>query len=145
MQLMRPKLSSQYQMPSRVVLGLGIYDLIRGFMHTFLLHWSGVHIAGFNSATTPVDQFYMLGTFGISNFLTGFIYILVSRKAPQLSPYILGLIPTSYLLGLLGIWSNGIHGTSAYGGQYLMYIYFGICIGSLAIYLLKDKKLNSET
>ena len=75
-----------YALPARVLLGLGLYDLLRGFMHTYALHWSAVTIAGFNVDTTPVDQFFMLGTFGISNFLTGFIYLLISKRAPQLSP-----------------------------------------------------------
>ena len=65
--------STIYKIPSRVLFGLGIYDLVRGFMHTFLLKWSGINIAGFNPETTAMDQFFMLGTFGISNFLTGFI------------------------------------------------------------------------
>jgi hypothetical protein len=109
-------------------------------MHTFLLKWSGINIAGFNPESTPIDQFFMLGTFGISNFLTGFIYILISRRSPELSPYVLGLIPTSYLLGLIGIWSSGVRGTSTYGGQYLLYIYFGICIATLIYFVLNKRK-----
>lgn len=68
-------------------------------MHIYVLHWSAVNIAGFNVDATPIDQFFMLGTFGISTFLTRSIYLLISKRAPQLSPYILGLIPGSYLLG----------------------------------------------
>ncbi len=86
----------------------------------------------------------MLGTFGISNFLTGSIYLLVSKRAPQLSPYILGLIPSSYLLGLIGIWSNGIYGTLQYAGQYLMYVYFAICIATLAVFIVKEKWLPGK-
>ena len=128
-----------YKVPSRVLFALGIYDLIRGFMHTFVLRWSGTNIAGFNADTTPIDQYFMLGTFGISNFLTGFIYLLISRRSPELSPYVLALIPGAYLLGLTGIWSNGIHGTSTYLGQYLLYIYFAICIVT-AIYFAWIKR-----
>ena len=129
-----------YKVPSRVLFGLGVYDLIRGFMHTFALKWSGINIAGFNPETTPIDQFFMLGTFGISNFLTGSIYLVISRRSPELSPYILALIPTAYLLGLIGIWSSGIHGTSTYGGQYLLYVYFAICIGTLIYFALNKRK-----
>ena len=111
----KPLTNRIYKVPSRVLWGLEIYDLIRGLMHTFLLKWSGINIAGFNPDSTPIDQFFMLGTFGRSNFVTGFIYILISRRSPELSPYALGLIPTSYLIGLIGIWSNGIRGTSAHG------------------------------
>jgi hypothetical protein len=129
-----------YKVPSRVLFGLGIYDLIRGFMHTFVLRWSGTNIAGFNAETTPIDQYFMLGTFGISNFLTGFIYLLISRRSPELSPYALALIPGAYLLGLIGIWSNGIHGTSAYGGRYLLYVYFAVCIGTLIYFAYEKRK-----
>ena len=52
--------STIYKIPSRVLFGLGIYDLVRGFMHTFLLKWSGINIAGFNPETTAMDQFFML-------------------------------------------------------------------------------------
>ena len=79
----------KYALPSRVLFGLGLYDLLRGFMHTFLLRWSGINVAGFDAETTPVNQFFMLGTFGISNFLTGFIFLLVSRRSPELSPFVL--------------------------------------------------------
>ena len=135
-----PMVDSIYKVPSRVLLGLGIYDLIRGFMHTFQLKWAGTNIAGFNPESTPMDQFFMLGTFGISNLLTGFIYLLISRRSPELSPYVLGLIPASYLLGLIGIWSNGIHGTSAYAGRYLLYVYFAICIGTLIYFAVSKRR-----
>lgn len=105
-------------------------------MHIYVLHWSAVNIAGFNVDATPIDQFFMLGTFGISTFLTRSIYLLISKRAPQLSPYILGLIPGSYLLGLTGIWSNGICGTSQYAKQYLLHIYIGICIATLDTFLV---------
>jgi hypothetical protein len=129
-----------YKVPSRVLFGLGIYDLIRGFMHTFLLRWSGTHIAGFNPETTPIDQFFMLGTFGISNLLTGLIYLIISWRSPNLAPYVLALIPASYLLGLIGIWSNGIHGSSAYAGRYALYVYFAICILTLIYFGISRKR-----
>ena len=96
-------------LPARVLFGLGIYDLIRGVMHTLLLRWSGIHVAGFDPSSTPVDQFFMLGAFGISNLLTGCLFLLISRRAPELSVWILGIIPATYLVGLLGIRSSGVH------------------------------------
>ena len=125
---------NRQDLPARVLFGLGIYDLIRGVMHTVLLRWSGIHIAGFDPVSTPVDQFFMLGAFGISNLLTGCLFLLISQRAPQLSAWILGIIPAAYLVGLLGIRSSGVHGTLSYGGQYLMYAYFAICIGTLLIH-----------
>ncbi len=60
-----------YRVPSIVLSIVGAYDLLRGFMHTFLLKWSAANFAKFDMATVPEDQVFLLGVFGISNFLTG--------------------------------------------------------------------------
>ena len=124
-----------FRLPATVLFVLGIVDLIRGFMHTFLLRWSGVHIAGFDPVTTPSDQFFMLGAFGISNVLTGFLYLLISRRARELSPYVLAIIPATYLLGMIGISVAGVHGQAAFGGKYFMMAYFAVCAITVAVFL----------
>lgn len=53
---------------------LGVIDLVRGFLHTFLVEHSAVKIAGMDLAHSGQDQLMLLGSFGISNFLTGAIY-----------------------------------------------------------------------
>jgi hypothetical protein len=125
---MKEKMKDIFWLPSLVLFFVGLLDVLRGFMHTFNLTWSAANFAKFDMATVPQDQVFMLGVFGISNFLTGFIYLLISRKAKTLSPYILILIPLTYLLGLLGIWSGNVHGQAAFDGQYFMFGYFVICI-----------------
>ena len=126
-----------FRLPATVLFGLGIVDLFRGFMHTFLLRWAGVHIAGFDPVTTPSDQFFLLGAFGISNLLTGFLYLLISRKARELSPYVLAIIPATYLLGMIGIGVAGVHGQSAFSGRYLMFVYFAVCVVTVAVFLVQ--------
>ena len=126
-----------FRLPATVLFGLGIVDLFRGFMHTFLLRWAGVHIAGFDPVTTPPDQFFLLGAFGISNFLTGFLYLLISRKARELSPYVLAIIPATYLLGMIGIGVAGVHGQSAFSGRYLMFVYFAVCVVTVAVFVVQ--------
>ena len=117
-----------FWLPSTVLFFIGGLDLLRGFMHTFLLTWSATNIAKLNMAIESSDQVFLLGVFGISNFLTGFIYFLVSKKARELSPYVLIIIPLTYLLGLIGIWSGNVHGQAAFEGKYFMLVYFSICI-----------------
>ena len=126
-----------FRIPATVLFVLGIVDLIRGVMHTFLLRWAGVHVAGFDPVTTPPDQFFMLGAFGISNFLTGFLYLLISRKARELSPFVLAIIPATYLLGMIGIGVAGVHGQSAFSGRYLMFVYFAVCVVTVAVFLVQ--------
>jgi hypothetical protein len=117
-----------FWLPSTVLFFIGGLDVLRGFMHTFLLTWSATNIAKLNMAIESSDQVFLLGVFGISNFLTGFIYFLVSKKARELSPYVLIIIPLTYLLGLIGVWSGNVHGQAAFEGKYFMLVYFSICI-----------------
>ena len=117
-----------FWLPSTVLFFIGGLDVLRGFMHTFLLTWSATNVAKLNMARESSDQVFLLGVFGISNFLTGFIYFLVSKKARELSPYVLIIIPLTYLLGLIGIWSGNVHGQAAFEGKYFMLVYFSICI-----------------
>ena len=117
-----------FWLPSAVLFFIGGLDVLRGFMHTFLLTWSATNVAKLNMAIESSDQVFLLGVFGISNFLTGFIYFLVSKKARELSPYVLIIIPLTYLLGLIGIWSGNVHGQAAFEGKYFMLVYFSICI-----------------
>ena len=132
-----------YKIPAAVLFVIGLYDIIRGIMHTFVLTWSAENIAKFDLATVPEDQIFMLGAFGISNLLTGAIFLLIALRARELSPYVLILIPVIYLIGLMGIWSVGIHGQSEYNGRYLMFVYFGICVATFVFFVVQ--KRNSKT
>lgn len=131
-----------YKLPATVLFILGIVDLIRGVMHTFLLTWSAANIAQFDLTTTPEDQIFMLGVFGISNLLTGVIYLIISTRARELSPYILIVIPLIYLIGLIGIWSCKIHANSAFDGQYMMYCYFTVCIITFIVFSVQKYRLK---
>lgn len=127
------------RLPATLLFILGILDLVRGFMHTFLLRWSGVHIAGFDPVTTPSDQFFMLGAFGISNFLTGFLYLLISRRARALSPYVLAIIPATYLLGMIGIGVANVNPQAVFGGKYFMMVYLAACVVTVAVFLMRRR------
>jgi hypothetical protein len=117
-----------FWLSATVLFFIGGLDVLRGFMHTFLLTWSATNIAKLDMTAGSGDQVFLLGVFGISNFLTGFIYLLISRKARELSPYMLIIIPLTYLLGLIGIWSGKVHGQADFEGKYFMLAYLGICI-----------------
>ncbi len=86
---------------------------------------------GYGSVGHPTVS---MGVFGISNFLTGFLYLLISRKARELAPGILILIPLVYLLGTLGILSGGVHPQAAFEGKYFMIVYFGICLITFMVF-----------
>jgi hypothetical protein len=108
-------------------------------MHTFLLTWSATNIAKLDMTAGSGDQVFLLGVFGITNFLTGFIYFLISRKARSLSPYVLIIIPLTYLLGLIGIGSTGVHRQAAFEGRYFMLVYLGICVITFIVFLIQQR------
>lgn len=136
---MKEKMKDIFWLPATVLFFIGGLDVLRGLMHTFLLTWSATNIAQLNMTVGSGDQVFLLGVFGISNFLTGFIYFLISRKARELSPYVLILIPLTYLLGVIGIWSGGVHGQSAFEGQYFMLVYLGICIVTFLVFQFQKR------
>ena len=136
---MKEKWKDIYWLPSTVLFFIGILDVIRGFMHTFLLTWSATNIAKLDLVNGSSDQLFLLGVFGISNYLTGFIYFLISRKARELSSYVLIIIPLTYLLGMIGIRSGGVQGQAAFNGQYFMFVYFGICAITFLTFLFQKR------
>ena len=136
---MKEKMKDIFWLSSMVLFFIGMLDVIRGFMHTFLLTWSATNIAKLDMAGGSSDQIFLLGVFGISNFLTGFIYFLISRKAREISPYVLIMIPLTYLLGLIGIWSGNVHGQAAFEGKYFMLVYFGVCILTFITFLYQKR------
>jgi len=131
---MKEKMKDIFWLPATVLFFIGMLDVLRGFMHTFLLTWSATNVAQLDMTAGSGDQVFLLGVFGISNFLTGFIYFLISRQARELSPYVLIMIPLTYLLGLIGIWSGGVHGQAAFEGKYFMLAYFAICIVTFIVF-----------
>lgn len=82
------------------------------------------------------DQLQLLGFFGVSNFLTGLIYILVSHKAKALSNYVLTSIPCAYAMGVIGMRVSGVRSHAAFYGRYFMLGYFVVCLGTVAASML---------
>jgi hypothetical protein len=123
---------------STVVLFLaGLMDIRRGFAHTFNVKYSAEHLAGIEPIS---DSLVLMGAFGISNFLTGLIYFLVIWKAKHLVPYVLLLIPFSYLIGAVGMKYQNVQMESAFVGRYIMAVYLSICLVTCLIYLLSRIK-----
>lgn len=129
------KKNNKYELPSKILLFLGFVDLVRGFLHTFSVNWSATTFAGLNLSVSPSDQLVLLGAFGISNLLTGFIYILISRKAKKLSPYTLGLIPLAYFVGYIGLKLSGVTASAAFYGRYFMLVYLAVCLFTFGIFI----------
>jgi hypothetical protein len=120
--------------------GIALLDLVRGFLHTFNILWAN---ATFAQMEPNPDSLMMLGAFGISNILTGFLYLLILKKAKHLAPYVLAIIPISYISGSIGLKLEGIQAESSFYGKYMMLVYLGLCILFAAYYfisVIKEKR-----
>lgn len=117
-----------YLMSATVLLILGIFDLVRGFMHTFNIHWTAANVARLDLSVAGGDQLFLLGTFGISSWLTGILYIFLSRKAKEFSPYIIIIIQLSYLIGYIGFKFAGLSKHAEFNGLYFMMVYLWACV-----------------
>jgi len=117
---------------SIITILLGCYDLLRGFMHTVLLNYSAINIAGLDlSTSTASDQLRLLGAFGMSNFVSGVALILIGLYARKIALAMLAVIPSAYFIGNLGVKANlATYAPSQtnWGGREPMLVYFGICV-----------------
>ena len=126
---------------SVVALLMGCYDLLRGFMHTIVLHYSATNIAVLDLTTsTARDQLKLLGAFGISNLETGIAMILVALFARKLALIMLGVIPLIYVIGYFAIEANSESvppSNANWGGAPLLVVYLAIslvtCIAALIV------------
>ncbi len=122
-----------------IMICLGCFDLFRGFMHTVILEFAANNIFVIDLSGGVDNQMLLLGIFGISNYLTGIMFILIGLKARQLVPIILPVIPAIYFLGAALI-SRVTTPTAQLGGGPYMLVYFAVCIAaSLAILIIKIK------
>ena len=78
------------------MIALGCFDLIRGFTHTAMLEFAATNIFVIDLSGDVENQMFLLGIFGISNDLTGIMFILIGLRARELVPIILPLIPAIY-------------------------------------------------
>lgn len=107
---------------------MGCIDLVRGVLHTFFVKHSAVEIAGMDLSHSGGDQLMLLGSFGISNFLTGFLFLAVAFKARHLVPTVLFLTPLANLLGFGALRLNHIHPESAFPGRTFLLGYMTVCL-----------------
>jgi hypothetical protein len=122
-----------------IMVGLGCVDLIRGFIHTVILGFAATNIFVIDLTGGVDNQMFLLGTFGISNYLTGIMFILIGLKARHLVPIMLPVIPTVYFGGSALIFRI-VTPTAQLGGGPYMLAYFAVCIAaSFAILFVKIK------
>ena len=119
-----------------ILIMAGLMDLIRGFAHTFNVRYSAQHLAGIEPIS---DSLVLMSAFGMSNFLTAFIYFLVVWKANSLAPFILMVIPLSYFIGGLGMKFQNVQLESQFQGQHMMSVYLMVCFISGILYFLIAK------
>jgi len=122
--------AAQNFLPSTVLFVLGLVDVFRGVLHTFFVNWAVRTFAKLDLSVARQDQLTLLGAFGISNLLTGVIFILVSIEAAQLSEYVLLTIPCAYVVGAIGMRTSGVKAQSAFYGRYFMMAYLGVCLAT---------------
>jgi hypothetical protein len=136
---------------SGVAIVLGSLDLIRGFIHTFLLEFAATNIAGLDLSTSQAgDLLQLMDAFGISNYLTGVMLILIGWRARPLALAMLGIIPVAYILGIIGIRINAADyapSQAAWGGAVPMLVYLGISgITFIAgVWITQSRRKREET
>lgn len=123
---------------SVVVLFLAaVVDIKRGIGHTFQVRYAAEHLAGIEPIS---DSLVLMSAFGMSNFLSAFVFLLILWKAPKLAPYVLLIIPISYFIGGMGMKYQAVQLESRFVGRYIMSVYLSICAITVLLYFTSRKK-----
>ena len=123
-----------------IMIGLGCVDLIRAFMHTVILEYAATSIFVIDTSGGVDNQIFLLGVFGISNYITGCIFILIGLYARHLVPVMLPLIPIIYFGGYALITRVTTPNAQLGGGPFML-VYFAVCaVTFLAIIVINIKK-----
>ena len=134
---------------SIVAITLGCLDLVRGFMHTILLDFAATNIAGFDLSTSLAgDLLQMMGAFGISNYVTGSMLILIGWKVRPLALVMLGVIPIAYAIGIVGIKINSMAyapSQADWGGVPMMIVYLVICAITFIAGIITTRTRKKQT
>jgi len=126
-----------------ILIALGCIDLIRGFIHTVLLDYAATNIFVIDVSGGVDNQMFLLGIFGISNYLTGILFILIGLRARELVPIVLPLIPVIYVFGSALI-SRVVTPTAQLGGGPYMLVYFVVCIVTFVAVLVVNFMNRTE-
>jgi len=117
---------------SIVAIVLGCLDLVRGFMHTIVLELAATSIAGLDlSGPAGADLVVLMGSFGISNYITGTMLILLGWKSRPLALAMLAVIPLSYAIGAISVRAHAVAHTASqanWGGAPMMAGYMVVCV-----------------
>jgi len=119
---------------SIVAVGLGLFDLLRGIMHTVLVGFAAVDRAGLDlSGPTGLDQVMLMTAFGASNLITGVALIFLAFTNRKGVLVLLATIPLAYLLAGMGMsyWGTELMGQGEFPGLANMKIYLSVCMVTL--------------
>jgi len=125
---------------SVIVLGLiAIYDLIRAYMHTINI-WHASE--SFAQMSQTADTMWLMNFQGSLQLMSGLVYLLIVWKAKELSPYVLIINAFANLYHLFSVSVNGVleMQTSAWNGQYYMYVYVAIVFLTGLNYVIAEKR-----
>ena len=125
---------------SKFLFFLGLVDLFRGFAHTYLIDWANDTFAHLDLSVNGSDQLVLLSAFGISNWLTGMLYLLIATKARALASSTLWIILIAYGVGWLGMKYAGVSPDSDFYGRFFMLAYFVVCLVGIGWQRLDSKR-----
>lgn len=122
---------------------VGGYDLVRAYMHTLNIWHASATIA--QMSQTP-DTMWLMNYQGSLQLMSGLVYLLIVWKAREIAPYVLMINAVANLYHLFSASINGVMEmqTSAFNGQYFMYVYVAVTFLTGLNYLIAKKRSKSE-
>lgn len=119
---------------SFIAIGLGIFDLIRGVMHTVFAGYAASEIADVDLVgPSGRDLLTLMIAFGASNLITSAALVTSGLTSRKVSLALLTAIPIAYGFAAVGftMWSDGLIGQGVFPGKANMRVYLMVCTGTV--------------
>lgn len=131
-----------------ILLIIGCVDIIRGLMHTVFMELAIATFAHLDFTAGNInDQLFQMNVLGVSNLISGILFIIVALKAKHYADFALLYPVFSHIIGILAIRINTIEASSDFLGKYVMGIYMGVCISTFIvsrIFTAKARKKSAQ-
>ena len=121
-----------------VLIFFGLFNLVRGFMHTFLVEYAAENIAGLDLSVARAEQLILMMNYGFENLVAGVAFILIALKARHLVPPTILLVTIIAAVSPIAI--ELLNPTAAFAGRLLAPVWFALGVITLIWIYLHQRK-----
>ena len=124
---------------------IGVINLSRGILHTFLVEFAATSIAGLDLSIARDELLNLMNVYGWSNIIEGILFIVIASKSRNLAP--LALILAGLFTPMVALTNNlaniSLAGADWSGAILMLGVYMPLCfLPVIVFYIQKFRRIS---